>query len=448
MKKTITFLTSLVFVFTVNAQSLFEEATTDNNKDAPEKLSFNGFVRGSAFGNAGDYQLSSAFAEISLQNQLSYGKAFLKSDIRLREGMFFGEEKFVIQPKELYAGFSSSNFDAFFGYQIINWGRTDGFNTTNNITPNDYFFLTSEPDDQKESNLMLRFKYRFTPLIDLEAIGIPFYKASTYRFDLFSMGENVSFANNVIPERMLKNGSMAFRLNFDLPAIGFSLSYFDGYDPFHGYDVQNIDWSTGVPVITNVSVPYRKSTYGLDFSIPAGNFIFRGEGAFNLTENPDDKMYIPASDVSYVAGIETQISGFSVIGQYIGKYIPDFTELSVPVLTDPLNQIAQMLYASDQIIYESRLFNRRIFNQQEEFNHAVSLTLLRSFGYDAWTTECSAYYNFTSGDLLIRPKLRWKISDALSAALGGNYMKGKENSLFTYTSGILSGVFAEMKVSF
>ncbi len=449
MKMNILFLSFLFFFLRVNAQSPFEEAITDVTKiDTPGKLSFNGFVRGSAFGNNGDYQLSSAFAEVSLQNQLNYGKAFLKSDIRIRQGMFFGEEKLIIQPKELYAGFSNNNFDALLGYQIINWGRTDGFNPTNNITPNDYFLLTSEPDDQKESNLILRFKFRITPLIDFEAIGIPFYKASTYRFDLFTMGQNVSFVDDILPEKLLKNGNMAFRLNFDLPAIGFSLSYFDGYDPFHGYDVQTIDWSLGFPVITNVSVPYQKSSYGMDFSIPAGNFIFRGEVAYNKTENPDNKMYIPASDVSYVAGIETMYSGFSVICQYIGKYVSDFNELTEPVLTDPLNKIAQMLYANHKIIYESQQFNRRIFNQQEDLNHAVSLTVMRSFGYDAWTAECSAYYNFTSYDWLIRPKLTWKICDALSAAFGGNYMRGKDNSLFTYTSGILGGVFAEMKVHF
>ena len=60
-----------------------------------------------------------------------------------------------LQLKEAYAGYSGEKMDVLFGNQIVNWGRTDGFNPTNCITPSDYFFLTAEPDDQKLSNFML-----------------------------------------------------------------------------------------------------------------------------------------------------------------------------------------------------------------------------------------------------------------------------------------------------
>lgn len=449
MKKTILLLTSMLIVFSLSAQQFIasdDNETLNDSNYTPLKL--NGYVRGSVFGNGIVHDFSYVFSEISLQNSLNYGKAHFKSDIRLRKGRFFDEEKLILQPKELFAGISSKKIDVLFGYQIVNWGRTDGFNPTNNISPNDYFFLSAEPDDQKESNLLLRLKYKFTSNIDLECITIPFYTPSNYRFDLFELGDNVRFKSTMIPELKLKNGTFAARLNFELPVAGWSLSYFNGFDPFHGYNVETMDWSGGQLQLTNTPTPYRKSTLGLDAAIPAGNFIFRTEAAYNKTKNYEHKMYIPAPDISYVLAAETQIAGATIIGQYIGKFIPDFKALVIPSTPSSPDPIAQMQYASLMVEYENNYMNRLIFQQQKKSNHAFSFSLIKSFGYDVFEAELSAYYNLTSSDLMIRPKLVWKIGDAVSTTFGGVYMNGKNKSLFTYTSDVLSGAFVQLKVSF
>ena len=49
---------------------------------------------------------------------------------------------------------------------------------------------------------------------------------------------------------------------------------------------------------------------------------------------------------------------------------------------------------------------------------------------------------------MIRPKVKWRITDALTASLGGSYMSGPEKSIFDYSAPVLSGVFAELKASF
>ena len=450
MKKLFIYFCALGFIVGASAQTTDEplsEIATQTDAQ-PQSLSLNGFVRGSVFGGGERYDFTSTFAEISLQTEFNKNNAFLKSDIRVRQGLYFNENQLDVDVKELYGGYQSNTFDVLLGNQIVNWGRTDGFNPTNNITPNDYFFLSADPDDQKLSNFMLRFKYRLTPAIELDLIGIPFYAESNYRYDLFDMGANVNFVQSVLPDRKIKNSSLAGRLNFDFPAIGGSLSYFRGYDPYHGFDVKGVDWGTGVPLITNMAAHYLKSTVGADVAIPIGNFILRGEAAYNHTDNPDNKMFIPESDIAYVAGIETMLGGFTLIGQYIGKFTPDFIALTVPTLTDPLNPMAQMQYASQMIDYSNRSFNRKIFYQQEKTNHAVSLMASKSFGYDAWNIELASYYNITSEELMLRPKISWKITDALTCSLGGNYMSGPAETLFDYSSSIMNGAFVELKVSF
>ncbi|HSH51330.1 MAG TPA: DUF1302 family protein [Bacteroidales bacterium] len=450
MRNIITILTALLLLPTMLfSQSLFESATAvDENSTNKLKLDFNGYGRGSAFVGFDEYNFTTIFGETALIGKLNYNNAFLFSDIRLREGYAFNEPNSTIQFKEVYAGFSSKKFDVLLGNQIVTWGRTDGFNPTNCITPNDYFFLTSNTDDQKLANFMLRFKYRITDQIELDLISIPIYNSSIYRYELFELGENVSFSDMVLPDKTFENAALAARLNFELPKAGFSVSYFRGYNPDYGFDTQSIDWTSGMPVVTNVATPYIKNMIGVDFSIPVKSWIIRGEMAYNITEDYKDKMYVPNPDLSYVAGLERNFSGFNTILQYIGKYTFDFTELSVPVLTDPANPFAQVQYANDLIYYESKMFNRRQFYQQEEFNHALALTVSKPIAYDIWNIELTAYYNFTSEEYMFRPKVSWDISDALSASAGYSYMAGSEKQIFDYAGPVLNGGFIELKVNF
>lgn len=434
----------------ISAQSLFENAgnTPEENKKNDGGFKLEGFVRGSIFGGGETYDLTTTFAELSLQGKFESGNAFLESDIRFRKGVAFNENMPLIVLKELYAGYRGNQFDVTLGSQIITWGRAEGFNPTDNITPRDYFFLTATPDDQKKPDFLLRIKYRIIPEIELEVIGVPFFTASDYRYQLFEMGDQVRFADDILPSRTFENGTVAARLNFDFPLAGWSFSYFRGYDPFHGFDVISIDWSTGSPQITNASRPYLKSCWGADVEIPLGQLIIRGEAAYNITNRSDNEMYVPLSDVSYVAGVETGFSGFTLIGQYIGKYTTDFTQLTVPVLSEPLNPLAQMQYANAMIDYENRLFNRRIFYQQQKSNHAVALSMIKTLGYEAWEIEMTGYYNLTSKEWMVRPKINWKINDALTASFGGNYMVGGEKTLFGYASDVMNGAFVQMKVGF
>lgn len=414
-------------------------------------INLGGFGRGSVYGGGKDYNIASAFSELSLRVKAGKGAAFLESDIRFRTGVMYGQNDVTLDVRELYAGYKSRKFDIFLGNQIVVWGRTDGFNPTNNITPQDYFFLSADHDDQLQSNLMLRMNYRPVSGMKIEFIGIPFYKMSVYRFNLFQMGDFVHVGEDIVPEKKLKNGTLACRIDFDYPAIGGSISFFNGYDPYHGYGVTSVELTSGQPAINLASTAYRKTTVGADISVPVSNWIIRAEAAYNKTDNPDNEMFIPNSDLSYVVGLETGIAGFTIIGQYIGKYtfdfspLPDFSLMTPPSSTDFPGLIE---YMNELIDYENRLFNRKIFNQQKKTNHAASLTVTRSFAYETLSAECTAYYNFTSKELFIRPKLTWKISDTLAAAAGGNYMYGEEKTMFSYSSSILNGAFVELKVSF
>lgn len=432
-------------------------------------LSWGGYLRGSLFGGGKAFDLTNAFSEIALQPRFVKDKTIFKSDIRFRGGMFFNEEQTQLELKELYAGYTSDKLDLILGNQIVFWGRTDGFNPTNNISPNDLFFLTGEPDDQRMSNFMFRMKYRLVPSIELDFIAIPFYKASNYRFDLFDLTPNidlegiptsllpeinvdVGFEEMLRPVRKIENGTVGARMNFELPDISFALSFFSGFDPFHGFDMEafSLDMTnTDQPISLRYRPkPYLKNSLGADFAIPSGSWIVKGEMAYNFVRNKNNEMYIPKSDFSYVFGFERMWGDFVFIGQYIGKAVTDFQPLEEPQMGSSWNLVELMNFAEEFALYESQMVNRRIFNQQEKLNSALSLTVQGNFAYETWGAEMTAYYNLTSKELLLRPKVQHRFNEALSISAGANYMHGKEGTLFGYSRQVLSGAFLELKVMF
>ena len=439
---------SIIYCHTLSAQGLFENITSETKSDESETaVNITGYVRGAAYGGSENYDFSNLFGEIALQSRLSKGKSFLYGDLRIRNGLFFDERLTIIEVKEAYAAYRGDNLSFYLGNQIVSWGRTDGFNPTNNITPNDYFFLTPDPDDQLMSNFMLRSKIRFTPNTELDLIAIPVFKQSNYRYDLFDMGDEAQFVETIMPEMKLKNSSFAARLNTELPAIGFSVSYFHGYDPFYGFRVEDVQISPAVS-IDYIADFYKKDVIGADFELPAQNLIIRGEIAYNHTDDYKENMHIPNPDLSYVFGFEHRLFEITSILQYVGKYTFDFKELEAPVMPSPFDPDAMYQYAIDRIDYESNQFNRKVFHQQEEFNHAFMISLNRFFVYETIEAGLTGYYNITSEEYIIRPNVNWKLTDELTATAGASLMYGKDESLYDMAGKVLNGVYVSLRASF
>ncbi len=421
----------------LNAQ-LFETATTQTGTSG-KNIVFGGYLRASAYGGSNFYDYTNTFAEFSLQAKAQKGKAFLFTDLRFRTGMEFNEYQNTIELKEAYAAYKSTWFALSLGYQIITWGQADGFNPTNNLSPNNYFFLSANPDDRKLPNMMLKADFYPNKNQNIELIVVPFYRASVYRFDLYKMEPNISFTGEYQIPVEFKNASLVAKWNFSYPAIDFSFSWFRGYDPYYGFDLYNLELLPGnIPEITLQTHPYQKNTFGADLALSlASSWIFKAEMAYDITHDYEQFMYIPNPQLYYVMGLETNVNIWNIIAQYIGKYIFDYTGITYEQ-ENPLS----IIYA------ELTSFNRKIFYQTEKFNHALSLNISKSFFYENLQLKLSVYYNFTTEEYLIRPYISYSLTDNLSVDLGGMYNAGPDKSLFAYNADIMNGVFFEFKYAF
>lgn len=444
------FNTILIFLLLshASAQEALEMDSTEKPDPNQSKLMLSAGTRVSACISGNTYDFPSLFSEFQMNSQFRYQKAEFAADIRLRTGLQFDETFNKVEIKELYAAYQTEKIRIHAGNQIVVWGRTDGFNTVNYLAPADYFFLSSDPDDQLMSNFMVRFRYQLNKHIDVDLIGIPVYKSSIYRYDLFRISEYVTFGETQLPATKFDHASLAGRMNFEFSAAGFSVSYFQGYDPFHGFDLKQFNVSaTGIEIM-NTPQPYYKRSAGLDFEAAAGSALFRGEASYNHTHDYTERMYVPNPEISYIAAVERDISGITAVLQYAGKFTLDYSKLVLPDLSryDLNNPADLMRYAEDYTIYEMTLFNRKIFHQEHQTDHALMLILAGSFFYETVNAELSTLYNLTTEELLLRPAFVWKTNDHLKICVGGVFMHGPKNSLFDYSSRILSGMCIEMNV--
>lgn len=445
----ISYITSFAAVNnTVNCNNQDNERSTTTSDTQNYQLNLNGYARASAWGGSKSYRLNTLFAEIGLQGEYQQGNAFIKTDLRLRKGNSFGNVYQLIDVNNLYVGFTSQSFDIQLGYLYVEWGRADGFNPTNYLQTYDYFYLTADPADQKVPNLTMRTRLRIFQFGEIDLAIMPYYLPSVYRYELFELGNNVRFTNPILPSATWRNGSIAGRANFDFPGLGFSVSAFRGFDPFHGFNVLSVDWASGTPQLINQAASYQKTSLGVDFSVTAGPLVLKAEAAWNDTKRPGNEMYIPHSYWMYVAGTEAAIGSSTLVLNYSGYLTPEFETLVLPQPGDPMNQQQQLAFASAMIDYENRQFNRRIFHQYKKSNHALSLSWFRKFAYDEVEAQVSLYYDFTSDDLMARPSLKWSVSDYLSINIGAQYMYGAGKTLFSYSSTLMNGAFAELRVHF
>ena len=94
------------------------------------------------------------------------------------------------------------------------------------------FFLSANPDDQKIPNFLLN---RISALsgVKWEIIAIPMFRPSEYRYN-FSVWATLSVSR--APHFLITPLKIApgDQTDFELSKIGFSVSWFNGYDPFTG----------------------------------------------------------------------------------------------------------------------------------------------------------------------------------------------------------------------
>ncbi len=423
------------------AQSLFEEAEARFKKEEkPYELT--GYLRSVLFvgkvPDVSEAELKSGYGEASLKIKVrkqSFGDAF--AEIRFRRGNEFRKSISEVDLREAYLNVYAGPFDFRIGHQIVVWGRADGLNPTDNITPKDLLVRSPDEDDRREANFLIRSTYNLYPM-RIEAIWVPVYESSYIPTDLLPFPSGVVLIDPDYPDARVKNSALALRLNLEMPSFDGSLSYFNGHNPFPGISGNILSGAFDNLFIEVFPKSYRVNIFGADFQTTAGSYGLRGELAYRKPhEDHEQYIHIPNPDLQYILGVDREFSGnFNVILQYVGRYVFNFQELEEPLLP------------SDIPRYELALKNRLITSQQYELSHSLSFRIEQKLLHETMRVEVLGLIHITSEEFLLRPKLTYDITDALNLIVGGEVFAGQKDTLFDTVDSTLNSVFVELRASF
>jgi len=422
------------------SQGLFDSAV-EKEKLSDTRLEINGYFRGVLFGGlepgSDDLEMKSAYGELGLKLRAragSWGDGF--AEMRFRRGSEFDVPVSEWNLREGYVNGYFGPFDIRAGHQIVVWGRADGLNPTDNITPKNMLARSPDEDDKRNANFVLRSHLNLNP-VRIEAVWVPVFAMSVVPMGLIPLPLGIEMDDPLLPDMDFRNSTYALKAELLLPSFDASISYFNGYNPFPGIDATTPVFDGSPLTISAYPRAYRMQVWGAYFSTTLGTFGFRSEAAYKRPFGDiQANAYLPNPDLQLILGLDTQKGDFSLILQYLGRYVFDFGELLLGETPESF------------VLFELGTRNRLLSGQQNEFSHGLSARPALSLFHETMTLELLGLYYFTTEELMLRPKVTWDIADAWTVTAGAEVYYGSDGTLYGLVDRTLSSLFCELRISF
>lgn len=402
-----------------------------------------------------------AFSDIGINaeygNEINF-KAF--AELQYRYGTEYGTTVSRFKLREGYITFYGNKWDVSAGQKIIRWGRTDFSNPTSKVTPRDLLLRTTDRDEIYTGNLLGELNYHPFERLRLQFVTLPLYRSSTLLIDPVPLPSYINFKliNSLITRNVFSYG---LRADLYLNSFDLGIAWFDGYDPMPGISLQRFEiHNTGgfpVPLIDLQAVPYHINMAGLDFETTAGAFGFRGEAAWvSPVEDYLVHEHIPLPHLEFAAGSDWSRGNWRLSAEYGLKYMYDYTPPQGESLigSDPdLSVIGQLISMPGFDLYEFirtqvATFNRLYNYQAEKTYHSAGLRIEADLMYGKLTPSLYTMYNFTAGEIVAMPEIRFKPADGITLVAGAEYYRGKKGSLFRIIDSFMNSLYFTARVDF
>jgi hypothetical protein len=451
-----------------------EQETAKSDFFSASSIELNGYVRGDLYlGKVPDQdvtEVKTGFGEIAAKLKARLGETGDGlAEVRLRHGYEWGQVDSQLGLREAYVNLYLGPVDLRLGHQIIAWGRADGMNPTDNLTPRDMRVMSPDEDDIRAANLALRATWNLEP-VRWELVYVPFYAEAS--FPIPDKLGPIAFTEPDYPDADFEHGIYATRMNVELSAVDFSVSYLYGYSTFPALALASFELG-GLPEIGFRA--YQHHVIGADFSTSLGEFAgLRGEAALRLPLHQDEAGFehVPKSELNYVLGLDKEVGDFYLIVQYVGKTVFDhdlpestglleiaermdqgqtMADLLIEAQDDPeLALLLETVTADPEgaAQTEIEIKNRLIANQLEAVSHAAFARVQYKLLQETLSLEVAGMYNFSTREWMLRPKLAYAVADGLSFVCGAVVYGGPDDTLFGMVEEYMSAGFLELKAFF
>lgn len=323
---------------------------------------------------------------------------------------------------EAFALWRSDQFDVKLGKQIVAWGRADGINPTDNLTPRNYRIQLPYEADQREGVSALKVNY----YPDTEKT-LTFYLAPSFepgRLPLSPQVENISFLDRQ-PEPIGDRWPLGFKFDMVGNRVDWSLSYFRGYKLLPEWQATN--------KANTVIWHYPKiSVFGVDAAVSFGRYGWRAELARVERDEPE-----------VVGGFHS--NWMLVTG--VDRNFDDGLNVNVQLIVQRNDNVTDLASIGDPNKRNIASVNAILFNQKSEYKFGSTIRIGKSWLNDTLQTELLAFNYFSPTTGYCRPLLNYAIQDDINITVGAEFYFGKANTYFGSLKP-MQGVFTELKYTF
>ncbi len=238
------------------------------------------------------YRMASLNFEKRGKNIFLNGSFALEYHLR-NDSYFLGSsnpQDFILDLRELYATYTSNNFEFRIGKQIQSWGNVDENSPIDNVSPLDYYYMFFGGTERKMASLSVAMDY-YVGNLKLSAVFSPLH--STNRLPLGDDDFPVELPVYPEPSEIFSISSTPYETGirgvWSTNIFDISASYFSGYDRIFNFKGANVYFNR----LSNAPAPnaelvfgYRKSNvFGTGFTFLNDYFNIRFDiGIFNTVD--------------------------------------------------------------------------------------------------------------------------------------------------------------------
>lgn len=305
------------------------------------------------------------------------------------------------------------------GRQMMVWGRADGLNPTDQLSPRDFTLLVPTDNDQRRGNTAARMDLdvgagTLTALWAPRGAGhtVPLQATPGVQFDT---------------ERSPRRDQWALKLDLAGEGIDGSVSAFSGTDPWPDLrlDTEALGTTPGVHVALR-QAPLRM--LGADISLTRGTAVWRAEAAWLRSGGGPDDFGRKRDRLWLVAGGEWPLAEGITLGlqasvQHLRGFRSPDTIAAAPGTGAAGDAVAAL--AREVAWRQAALNNQTTRNQQGLVGRLAGRWL-----NDRLLGEVSAVWLNGPSSLLWRSRMSWSVDDRLVIEAGTDHYSGPARSLW------------------
>ncbi len=329
-----------------------------------------------------------------------------------------------VELHEAWVEHVADSWDLRLGEQIIIWGRADGVQITDMISPPDYTESISRDLDEIRMPVSAARLRLLGEHLDMVLLWIPIFKAAVQPegdnpwavMPVFPKHIGVSSASADEPSNSLADSELAFKVSSYLSGLDLAASIFYTWDDFPA--MHRTVRSTGDKTTVEFAPKHHRLTiFGLEGARPWSDYVFRVEAAYyrgryyapaSLFDQPDKK-----DVVKWLGGIDWRPGNdWTVTAQLIGDHL--------------LGDAALLARKSHQYISTLNI-SKKLLDQ--------TLTLANM-----------VYWQLDAGEVFDRFKITYDLSDTVALFAGVDIFAGDDGAFGRYEEN--TQVWVKVKYSF